>query len=388
MIYVGVDIAKTNHYASIVNHSTGEIIENPFLVTNNKQGFDLLYSKIKDLDKENVLIGLESTAHYGNNFIFYFHEKQFKLGLINPIQTSTLRKTRIRKVKNDKVDSLLICEALSLGYYNLLSNYDIELLEIKSLCRFRKELKDKVSGAKIQLDSFVDQVFPELNCFFKNNLDIKTAHELLKLYQSPQDISKINLTKLSNLLIKSSRGKYDKNRAIELKQLASRSVGINNSALCIQIKMTIELIELLESQIKDIEKQVSEFIKKSDNVITSIPGIADTTAAIIISEIGDINRFNNPSQVLAFAGLDPSVKQSGTFNASSTRMSKRGSSLLRYALILAANNVQLNTKTFSNYYNIKRAQGKLHYNALGHCAGKLIRTIFYMLKNNVKFNLD
>lgn len=388
MIYVGVDIAKTNHYASIVNHSTGEIIENPFLVTNNKQGFDLLYSKIKDLDKENVLIGLESTAHYGNNFIFYFHEKQFKLGLINPIQTSTLRKTRIRKVKNDKVDSLLICEALSLGYYNLLSNYDIELLEIKSLCRFRKDLKDKVSSAKIQLDSFVDQVFPELNCFFKNNLDIKTAHELLKLYQSPQDISKINLTKLSNLLIKSSHGKYDKNRAIELKQLASRSVGINNSALCIQIKMTIELIELLESQIKDIEKQVSEFIKKSDNVITSIPGIADTTAAIIISEIGDINRFNNPSQVLAFAGLDPSVKQSGTFNASSTRMSKRGSSLLRYALILAANNVQLNTKTFSNYYNIKRAQGKLHYNALGHCAGKLIRIIFYMLKNNVKFNLD
>lgn len=388
MIYVGVDIAKTNHYASIVNHSTGEIIENPFLITNNKQGFDLLYSKIKDLDKENVLIGLESTAHYGNNFIFYFHEKQFKLGLINPIQTSTLRKTRIRKVKNDKVDSLLICEALSLGYYNLLSNYDIELLEIKSLCRFRKDLKDKVSSAKIQLDSFVDQVFPELNCFFKNNLDIKTAHELLKLYQSPQDISKINLTKLSNLLIKSSRGKYDKNRAIELKQLASRSVGINNSALCIQIKMTIELIELLESQIKDIEKQVSEFIKKSDNVITSIPGIADTTAAIIISEIGDINRFNNPSQVLAFAGLDPSVKQSGTFNASSTRMSKRGSSLLRYALILAANNVQLNTKTFSNYYNIKRAQGKLHYNALGHCAGKLIRIIFYMLKNNVKFNLD
>ena len=107
-----------------------------------------------------------------------------------------MRKTRIRKVKNDKVDSLLICEILSLGYYNLLSNYDIELLEIKSLCRFRKELKDKTSDAKIQRDSYVDQVFPELNYFFKNNLDIKTAHELLKLYQSYQDISKLNLTKI------------------------------------------------------------------------------------------------------------------------------------------------------------------------------------------------
>ncbi len=388
MIYVGIDIAKTNHYASIVNYSTGEIIENPFLVTNNKQGFELLYSKIKDFDKDKVLIGLESTAHYGNNLIFYFHEKQFKLGIINPIQTATLRKTRIRKVKNDKVDSILICEALSLGYYNLLSDYDIKLLEIKSLCRFHKDLKDKAAEAKIQLKTYVDQLFPELNGFFKDNLDIKTAHELLKLYQSPEDISKVNLTKLSNLLIKNSRGKYDKNRAIELKTLASNSVGINNYALSIQIKMTIELIELLESQIKDIEKQVSDFIKKSDNVITSIPGIGDMTAAIIISEIGDINRFHNPGQVLAFAGLDPSVKQSGTFNASSTRMSKRGSSLLRYALILAANNVQLNTKTFNDYYNTKRLQGKLHYNALGHCAGKLVRNIFYMLKRNVKFNLD
>ncbi len=388
MIYVGIDIAKTNHYASIVDYSTGEVIENPFLVTNNKQGFDLLFSKIKNFDKDKVLIGLESTAHYGNNLIFYFHEKHFNLGIINPIQTATLRKTRIRKVKNDKVDSMLICEALSLGYYNLLSDYDIKLLEIKSLCRFHKDLKDKASAAKIQLKTYVDQLFPELNSFFKNNLDIKTAHELLKLYQSPEDISNVNLTKLSNLLIKNSRGKYDKSRAVELKKLASNSVGINNSALSIQIKMTIELIELLESQINDIEKQVSDFIKKSDNVITSIPGIGDMTAAIIISEIGDINRFNNPGQVLAFAGLDPSVKQSGTFNASSTRMSKHGSSLLRYALILAANNVQLNTKTFSNYYNTKRLQGKLHYNSLGHCAGKLVRTIFYMLKHNVNFNLD
>lgn len=388
MIYVGIDIAKTNHYASIVNYSTGEVIESPFLVTNNKQGFELLYSKIKLFDKDNILIGLESTAHYGNNLIFYFHNLHFKLGIINPIQTATLRKTRIRKVKNDKVDSMLICEALSLGYYNLLSDYDIKLLEVKSLCRFHKELKDKTAEAKIQLETYVDQLFPELSGFFKDNLNIKTAHELLKLYQSPNDISKVNLTKLSNLLSKSSRGKYDKERAIELKKIASNSVGINNYALCIQIKMTIELIELLESQIKDIEKQVSDFIKKSDNVITSIPGIGDMTAAIIISEIGDINRFNNPGQVLAFAGLDPSVKQSGTFNASSTRMSKRGSSLLRYALILAANNVQLNTKTFNDYYNTKRLQGKLHYNALGHCAGKLIRTIFYMLKNNVKFNLD
>lgn len=388
MIYVGVDIAKQNHYAAIVDFSTGQVVEKPFLVTNNSIGFELLLSKISHFSKDYVLIGLESTAHYGNNLIFYFHNKGFKVAIINPIQTATLRKSNIRKVKNDKIDSMLITQALSLGYYHLLSDNDIKLIEIKSLCRFHKDLKEKAANNKIQLDSYVDQLFPELNYFFKNNLDIKTAHELLKLYQSPSDIAKINLTKLSNLLINASRGKYDKQRAIELKQLASNSVGINNSALCIQIKMTIEQIELIESQIKDIEKQVCDFIKKNDNVITSIPGISFMTAAIIISEIGDINRFNNPHQVLAFTGLDPSVKQSGNFNASSTRMSKRGSPLLRYALILAANNVRIHTKTFSDYYNTKKSQGKSHYNALGHCAGKLIRVIFYMLTNNVTFNLD
>ena len=388
MIKVGIDIAKQNHYASIVNTNTGEVIEKPFLVTNNSNGFEFLLSKLKQFDKSDILIGLESTAHYGNNLIFYFHQKGYKIGLINPIQTATLRKSNIRKVKNDKVDSLLIAQALSLGYYHLLSDNDIELIEVKSLCRFHKELKDKASSAKIQLDSYVDQLFPELNDFFKGNLDINTAYELLKEYQDPLTISKVNLTKLTNLLLKASRGKYDKQRAIELKRLASKSVGINNSALCIQIKMTINQIELLESQIKDIEKQVKEFIEKNDNVITSIPGISFMTAAIIISEIGDINRFDNPNQVLAFAGLDPSVKQSGTFNASSTRMSKRGSPLLRYALILGANNTRLHTKTFGDYYNTKISQGKLHYNALGHCAGKLVRTIFYMLKNNVSFNLN
>ena len=388
MIYVGVDIAKQNHYATIVDYSTGEVLSSPFLVTNNSNGFDLLFSKIKDYPKENILIGLESTAHYGNNLIFYFHKKGFKIGVINPIQTATLRKSKIRKVKNDKVDSLLITEALSLHYYTLLSDIDIELLQIKSLCRFHKELKDKSAACKIQLNSYVDQIFPELNDFFKNNLDIKTAHELLKEYQSPSEILKVNLTKLSNLLIKNSKGKYNKERAIELKQLASNSVGISNSSLSIQIKMTISQIELFESQIKEIEKQIDDFIKRNDNVITSIPGISSMTAAIILSEIGDINRFTNPNQVLAFAGLDPSVKQSGNFNASSTRMSKRGSPLLRYALILAANNVRLNTKTFSNYYTTKRLQGKLHYSSLGHCAGKLVRTIFYMLKNNVAFNLE
>ena len=332
MIYVGIDIAKTNHYASIID-SNGEILSDPFLVKNSQDGFNLLYQKIKSFDKDKLLIGLESTAHYGNNLIYFFFKKGFKIGTINPIQTSTLRKTNIRKVKNDKVDSILIVKSLMMNCYTLLTEYDVDMLELKSLCRYRHNLITMRTKSKIQLATYVDQLFPELNSFFKNNLHINTSYQLLKQYSNPTDIANINLTKLTNMLVKASKGKYNKNKAIQLKELAKTSVGIDNSALSIQIRLTIEQIEIYSKQIDEIEDNINSYMKKSDNVITSIPGISNTTAAIIISEIGNINRFKNSSKVIAYAGLDSTVKQSGNFNAHTTRMSKRGSSLLRYALV-------------------------------------------------------
>ena len=387
MIYVGIDVAKTNHYASIID-SNGEVIDEPFLVKNNQDGFNLLYQKIKNYDKDKLLIGLESTAHYGNNLIYFFFKKGFKIGIINPIQTSTLRKTNIRKVKNDKVDSILIVKTLMMNCYTLLTNYDVEMIELKSLCRYRHNLMTMRTKSKIQLATYVDQLFPELNSFFKNNLHINTSYQLLKQYSNPSDIANVNLTKLTNILIKASKGKYNKNKAIELKELAKTSVGIDNPALSIQIKLTIEQIEIYSNQIDEIEIKINNYMQKSDNVITSIPGISNTTAAIIISELGNINRFKDSSKVIAYAGLDSTIKQSGNFNARATRMSKRGSSLLRYALILAANNVRLNTKTFDEYYIKKCSQGKSHYNSLGHCASKLVRMIFKMLSDNKSFSIE
>ena len=387
MIYVGIDVAKTNHYASIID-SNGEVIYEPFLVKNNQDGFNLLYQKIKNYDKDKLLIGLESTAHYGNNLIYFFFKKGFKIGVINPIQTATLRKTNIRKIKNDKVDSILIVKTLMINCYSLLTNYDVEMIELKSLCRYRHNLMTMRTKSKIQLATYVDQLFPELNSFFKNNLHINTSYQLLKQYSNPTNIANCNLTKIANILIKASKGKYNKDRAIELKELAKTSVGIDNPALSIQIRLTIEQIEIYSKQIDEIETKINNYMQKSDNVITSIPGIANVTSAIIISELGNINRFKNSSKVIAYAGLDSTIKQSGNFNAKTTRMSKRGSSLLRYALILAANNVRLNTKTFDDYYTKKCSQGKSHYNSLGHCASKLVRMIFKMLSDNKSFNIE
>ena len=386
MFFVGIDIAKNTHWASAIS-SDGEVIFQPFSFSNDNGGFQKLISKLASLDKEKILIGLESTAHYGENIISFLFNLNFRIGLINPIQTSNLRKSNIRKTKNDKVDTFIIAKALSLGNYSLITSRDINILKLKGLCRSRHNLVTLRSRAKIQLASFVDQLFPELNSFFKGNLNLNVSYQLLKNYSSPQAILELDLNILSEFLIKNSHGRYRKNDAIRLRELAQNSVGVNNPSLILQIKHAILQIELYDQQIAEVEFLYKQIVDSMGTTILTIPGMSYNLAAVILACIGDINRFNKSCQLLAYAGLDPSVSQSGNFQARSTRMSKRGSGMLRYSLIYSAHNVVLHNDTFNNYYNLKRSQGKSHYSALGHTAHKLVRVIFKMLKDNVEFNL-
>ena len=387
MIYVGIDIAKNTHWASAMN-SDGEILLEPFSFQNNNEGFQKFISKLSNFDKQKMLIGLESTAHYGENIISYLFNLDYKIGIINPIQTSNLRKSNIRKTKNDKVDTFIIIKSLTLNNYNLVTTRDINNIKLKGLGRSRHNLIVMKSRSKIQLVSFIDQLFPELNKFFKGNLHLNVSYQLLKKYSSPKDISSLHLTKLSNILHDNSHGRYNKEDAIRLRELAKNSVGIDNPTLSLQIKQAILQIELYTEQIEEVEKLSKQILDEMESKLLTIPGMSYNQATVIHGFIGDISRFNKSCQLLAYAGLDPSIYQSGNFEARSTRMSKRGNSLLRYNLVYAAHNLVLHNRTFKEYYDLKRSQGKTHYCALGHCAHKLVRVIFKMLKSNVDFNLD
>lgn len=387
MIYVGIDIAKNTHWASAMN-SDGEILFEPFSFQNNNEGFQKFISKLSTFDKQKMLIGLESTAHYGENIISYLFNLDYKIGIINPIQTSNLRKSNIRKTKNDKVDTFIIIKSLTLNNYNLVTTRDINNIKLKGLSRSRHNLIVMRSRSKIQLASFIDQLFPELNKFFKGNLHLNVSYQLLKEYSSPKDISSLHLTKLSNILHDNSHGRYNKQDAIRLRELAKNSVGIDNPTLSLQVKQAILQIELYTEQIEEVEKLSKQILDEMESKLLTIPGMSYNQATVIHGFIGDINRFNKSCQLLAYAGLDPSIYQSGNFEARSTRMSKRGNSLLRYSLVYAAHNLVLHNRTFKEYYDLKRSQGKTHYCALGHCAHKLVRVIFKMLKSNVDFNLD
>ncbi len=387
MIYVGIDIAKLNHFATAIS-SDGEVLLEPFKFTNDNDGFCLLASKLNSFEKDQIIIGLESTAHYGNNLLMFLVPKGYNVCLINPIQTAQMRKNNIRKTKTDKVDTIIICKVLMMHPHRFVTLYDIGLMQLKNLGRFRQKIVKQRTRLKIQLTSYVDQVFPELQYFFKSGIHHKGCYALLKEAPTPNAIASMHLTHLTHLLKAASKGHFQKETAVELRVLAQKSVGSSDKSLSIQITQSIEQIELLDKQLELIESEMKDIVTSLDSVIMTIPGIGYVNGGMILGEIGDITRFSNPSKLLAFAGLDPSVYQSGNFEAKHTRMSKRGSRALRYALINAAHNVVKNNRTFNNYYHQKVSEGRSHYNALGHCAGKLVRIIYKMLTDNVSFNLE
>lgn len=387
MIYVGIDIAKLNHFASAIS-SDGEILIEPFQFSNDADGFQLLISKLDSFDKDSLIIGLESTAHYGDNLFRYLVASFYKVCVLNPIKTSSMRKNNIRKTKTDKVDTYIICKTLMMqDNLRFVSFYDLDLMDLKALGRFRQKTMKQRTRLKIQLTSYLDEVFPELQYFFKSGLHQKSVYALLKEAPTPETIASMHMTHLAHLLKSTSHGHFDKETAQQLRVLAKKSVGASDSALSIQVTHTISQIELLDSQLEKVEAEMTEIMKFNDSVIMTIPGIGYINGGMILGEIGDIHRFSNSNKLLAYAGLDPSVYQSGNFHATKTRMSKRGSKVLRYALINAAHNVVKNNSTFKAYYDAKMAEGRTHYNALGHCAGKLVRVIWKMMTDEVEFNL-
>ena len=384
MIFIGIDIAKSTHFASAVN-SDGEVLVKSFKFTNDISGFNLFIDTFKNYDLSNCLVGLEATGIYGDNLTTFLFDNGFKIGRINPIQTDSLRSSNIRKTKNDKIDTFLISKCLMLGNYTLVTKKDIQIINLKTLCRFKFDVKKSQSKAKVQLVTCLDIAFPELANFFKGNLHIKSSYSLLSKYPTAKIISNTRIDALTNLLYSASKGHFKSDKAVALKELAKNSVAMDNPAIGTQIRMLIEQIQMLQKQLDLLDIDISNIMNELNSPILSIPGIGTWLGAIIISEIGDISRFSSSTKLLAFAGLDPSVRQSGNFNATNTKISKRGSKHLRYAIHYAAELIIWNDDTFYQYYTTKLAQGKSYLNAIGHVAHKLTRVIFKLLTTNTTF---
>lgn len=387
MIYVGIDVAKDKHDCCITNDNV-EVVVKPFSFQNSIDGFNSLLQMIHTISgqSENIKVGLEATGHYSFNLMAFLINNGLKPYVINPLHTCLYRKSlSLRQTKTDKVDAytiaLMLMSDVNLKSYSD-SSYHNE--ELKSLTRYRFDKVKARSRLKVSISRLVSILFPELEQLVPT-LHISSVYSLLCEFPGARFVASAHLTRLSNLLYTSSKGHYGKDMAVSIRNAARNSIGSYLPVKSLELKHTIHLIRELDSEISEIEDSINSVMDALDTPILSIPGISYRMGAMIIAEIGDISRFASPDKLLAYAGLSPSVYQSGQFNSCHAHMEKRGSRYLRYALFNAAKFVCIWDPVFREYLAKKRSEGK-HYNvAVSHAVKKLVRLIYSMEKSRAVY---
>ena len=387
MIYVGIDVAKDKHDCFIIS-SDGEVLFDVFTIQNNIEGFESLLLKIKTVEKnpEKVKVGLEATGHYSCNILGFLENKGLPTIVINPLYTSLCRKSvSLRKTKTDKVDARTIaCMIMSDVSLKPYSDKLYHSEELKSLTRYRFNKVSDRAKLKQSVSRLVNILFPELEKLV-STLHGNAVYTLLSEFPGAHQIASANLKHLTSLLETASKGRFDREKADEIRETARKSISSYLPAKSLELKHTIKLIRELSSEIDEIEAEIKKIMVAINSPILSIPGIGHNLGAMIIAEIGDFSRFENPDKILAFAGCSPTTYQSGQLYSSHAKMEKRGSRYLRWALLNATKYVCYWEPTFSAYLEKKRSEGK-HYNvAISHAAKKLVRLLYHLEINNESY---
>lgn len=388
MFYLGIDIGKNTHVASLVDDKK-KVIFKAFSFSNSIDGAESLILKLEAFKNE-LEVAMEATGHYWLSLYSYLVEKNFTVRVINPIQTDGWRQSvEIRKRKTDIIDSLLIADLLRYGDFVETSLSNEDYLSLRNLSRFRSYLISSIGDLKRKTIALLDQVFPEYASSFSNIFG-KTSKEILSNFSTPSDFEDINSDDLNTFLESVSKKNYASKKIDELSKKASSSFGINFclDSFSLQIKMLIEQISFIQNQVSDVENEIEVLLEKLNSPITTIPGIGSVNAATILGEIGDIKRFSNPSKLVAYAGLDASVSQSGEYESTYNHMSKRGSPYLRRALFQSALRAEFCDPVFSDYYQKKITEGKHHLVATNAVARKLCHTIFAVLTKNEPYQVQ
>lgn len=389
MLFVGIDVAKYKHDIAVMDDS-GAVRETHLRIQNNRAGFLSLNQTLEKLPQqpnEEIMIALEDTGIYSENLLHFLRSRHYTVHTYNPLLIKEFAKSAsLRKTKTDQKDALTIAHKCFLDRIPSPPGIHPDIIELKRLTRHRSRMGKYQSTLKVQYTRVLDLAFPELTSLIsKPSLHLKYVYALLSAYPSTDQLASAHLTTLSTLLSKASKGRVGKNRAKQIRDLARDSIGTVSEGLAFELTHLIQTIRFYNQLLEETDQRIQSMMKRIQSPILTIPGISHRLGSVIISEVQSIHHFQNPGQLLAFSGLEPSIYQSGEFSGQG-KMVKRGSPALRWAILQAARLIVRYSPTFTDYFTKKLAEGK-HYNvALSHVAKKLVRVMFYLLKTEQSFD--
>jgi transposase len=394
MYFLGIDIAKHNHVASLIDQS-GKVVIKTIKFTNDNEGYKKLTSLVFDAVnndsnacsddsdyKSRVTVAMEATGNYWLSVFSALTGDGFSVSVYNPFQIKSFRGAfHNRKQKTDVIDAIIIANYIRTfgGDATVLPND--ALLSLRQLTRYRSDLVHNIASAKNQIISVLDKIFPEFSSLLSDTFG-ETGKAILQIAPTPDMILALDPTKLLEIVQTASRGRFKQDFVDKLCLAAKTSFGIKitTNACAFELRQLINTIIFLEEQVSELDIEIHSIYSGLDEFLTTIPGIGEVLAPIILAEIGDIGRFLDPAKLVAFTGIDPSTNQSGQKVSGDEKTSKRGSPYLRHAVYMAAFVASNNDPHLREYYQRKKAQGKHHYVALAGVQRKLLQIIWAVLK--------
>ena len=385
MNYLGIDISKYKHDGYTFS-DFGEVINDGFSFTNDAEGFQKLEQELNLYGKENVRIGLEATGNYGINLKLFLEKIGFDYMEVNPLLVKQYAKGKtLRRTVTDKLSAKAIADYMREREYRPNPTEFYDLFALKQLTRLRGRLVGIRSSYLVRLTNVLDCIFPEFKPLFGNKFSV-TALYILANYKTPEAIANMN-TRSYDILRRKSRGAFSMDKFVTLKALAKNTVGVSHKCYVVELDFLLDLYCQIDCKIEELEAEIIRDVECRNPPTLGIRGIGPVSAASIISEFGDISRFDNPDQMLSFAGLEPGYFQSGT-SEHRGRMVKRGSPHLRCTLLNCCRSMRLHNEVFATYYRKKIAEGKHASVALSHMAKKLIRVIYKLETTGIAFDAE
>lgn len=387
MYVIGIDISKYKHDCFITDDA-GVVIRDVFSFDNNWIGFGQFLDALKTLNPDvKKKIGFEATGHYQDNLKVFLEQSGLEFMELNALLVHKFKNSQtLRGIKTDKTDARLIASYLTQVEFKPYPKKAYHILALSSLTKRHYNLVSERTKYLIRITNYLDRTFPELKAFMANNLKGKTMMYLLHKYPSTSKIAKMNNDDYEDIR-RCSYGKFSVAKFYQLKELAKNTVGSSYKVDLCEIKSLLRIYDSLQDEISLVENEITTNLAKINSKIPTIKGIGMISAATMMAKIEDISRFSSPDKLLAFAGLDPRIYQSG-LTSTKGKMNKKGSVILRRVLMNSAEMIIVSNPIFYAYYRKKRDEGKMHRVALSHLARKLVRLIYKLETEHIDFDLS
>ena len=378
--FCGIDMAKRKHVACIID-TNGQYLVRPRSVRNDADGFKNILNCLKQTGRsKSILTGMEATGHYWYSLHDFLRLNGYDVIVLNPIQTAQQARQAIRKCKTDKHDAFHIANLLRSNQYKAAVVPDELAMNCRQITRLRYRMVKQGAMIKQLVNSRLHPVWPEYEELFSNIFG-KTSMKLLQTASTPKELMELDTDELSELIRKASRGRFGPAKTQKLIDSAQNSVGIHRGlyGFSTGIKFLLEQIEALDPVRQKIDAQISKLSAKLPPYLFTLPGATELTIVSLYGEISPIEAFKKPSQLVAFAGLDPKVFQSGQYDAPRRSVSKRGSPYLRRSLWQMAYRALITEGDLRDFWRRKHRQNKHHLVATTAVANKLCHVVWRIM---------